>query len=53
MSSDLATFFEAVLQSDVLAAEVLPQPAEEQRKAPEIPRCNVTTPSEQMAFGEQ
>jgi hypothetical protein len=53
MSSDLATFFEAVLQGDVLAAEVLPQPTEDQRKAPEIPRGNATTPPEQMAFGEQ
>jgi len=53
MSSDLATFFEAVLQGDVLAAEILPQPTEEQRKAPEIPRGNATPLSEQMAFGEQ
>jgi len=53
MSSDLATFFETVLQGDMLTAEVLPQPTEEQRKAPEIPRGNATTPSEQMAFGEQ
>ena len=53
MSSDSTTFFEAVLQGDVLAAEVLPQPTEEQRKAPEIARGNATTPSEQMAFGEQ
>jgi hypothetical protein len=37
----------------VLAAEVLPQPTEEQRKAPEIPRGNATTPSEQMAFSKQ
>ena len=53
MSSDLATFFEAVLQGDVLDVEVLPQPIEEQRKAPEIPRSNATNPSEQMAFEEQ
>jgi len=53
MSSDLAAFLEAVLQGNVLAAEVLPQPTEEQRKAPEIPRGNVTTPSEQMALEEQ
>jgi hypothetical protein len=53
MSSNLATFFEAVIQGDVLAAEDLPTPTEDQRKAPEIPRGNTVTPSEQMAFGEQ
>lgn len=53
MSSDLATFFEAVIQGDVLAAEDLPMPTENQRKAPEIPRGNGVTPSEQMAFEEQ
>lgn len=53
MSSDLVTFFEAVLQGDVLTAEDLPQPSEEQRKAPEIPRGNTATPSEQLALEEQ
>jgi len=52
MSSDLSTFFEAVIQGDVLAAEDLPAPTEDQRKAPEIPRGNAVTPSEQMAFEE-
>jgi hypothetical protein len=53
MSSDLTTFFEAVLQGDVLVAEDLPTPTEEQRKAPEIPRGNAVAPSEQMALDEQ
>jgi len=53
MSPNLATFLEAVIRGDVLAAEDLPQPAEDQRKAPEIPRGNAVTPSEQMAFEEQ
>ena len=52
MSSDLVTFLESVLQSDVLSAEDLPTPTENQRKAPEIPRGNTTTPSEQMALEE-
>ena len=30
----------------------LPAPTEDQRKAPEIPRGNTVTPSEQMAFEE-
>jgi len=53
MSSDLAAFLEAVVQGDVLNAEDLPMPTEDQRKAPEIPRVNAVTPSEQMAFEEQ
>jgi hypothetical protein len=53
MSSDLVTFFEAMLQGNVLTADDLPQPSEEQRKAPEIPRGNATTPSEQLALEEQ
>jgi hypothetical protein len=53
MSLALTTFFEAVIQGDVLAAEALPQPTEEQRRAPEIPRGNAPTPSEQMAFDKQ
>jgi hypothetical protein len=52
MSADLATFLEAVIQGDILSAEDLPQPTEEQRKAPEIPRGNAVIPSEQMAFDE-
>jgi len=53
MSSHLATFLEAVIEGDVLTADDLPTPTEDQRKAPEIPRGNTTTPSEQMAFKEQ
>lgn len=53
VSSDLAAFLEAVIQGDVLAAEDLPAPTENERKAPEIPRGNAVTPSEQMAFEEQ
>jgi len=53
MSSDMTTFFEAVLQGDILSTEDLPTPTENQRKAPEIPRGNAVTPSEQMAFEEQ
>jgi hypothetical protein len=53
MSADLTTFLEAVLQSNVLAAEDLPRPTEEQRRAPEIPRGNATIPSEQMTLEEQ
>jgi len=53
MSLALTTFFEAVIQGDVLAAEALPQPTKEQRRAPEIPRGNAPTPSEQMAFDKQ
>jgi hypothetical protein len=34
----------------MLAAEVLSQPAEEQRKAPEIRLGNATTPSEANGF---
>ncbi len=52
MASDLATFFEAVIQGDVLTAEDLPTPAENQRKAPEIPRVNDAAPPGQMAFDE-
>jgi hypothetical protein len=52
MSSDLATFLEAVIQGDVLAAEDLPTPTENQRKALEIPRGNDAAPPEQMAFDE-
>ena len=53
MSADLATFLEAVIQGDVLSAEDLPTPTEEQRKAPGIPQGNAVTPYEQMAFEEQ
>jgi hypothetical protein len=53
MSSDLTTFFEAVVHGDVLSTDVLPQPTEEQRRAPEIPQGNAITPSEQMALDEQ
>ena len=53
MLPDLATFLETVVQGDVLSAEDLPQPTEEQRKAPEIPRGNATALSKQMALGEQ
>ena len=53
MSSDLAAFLEAVVQGNVLNAEDLPAPTDDQRKAPEIPRGNAVTPSEQMAFEEQ
>ena len=52
MSSDLATFLEAVIQGEVLTAEDLPTPTENQRKAPEIPRGNDAAPPEQMAFDE-
>jgi hypothetical protein len=52
MSADLATFLDAVIQGDMLSAEDLPQPTEEQRKAPEIPRDNAVTQSVQMAFEE-
>jgi len=37
-------------QGEVMVAGVLPQPNEEQRKAPEIPRGNVMVPSEQLSF---
>ena len=40
-------------KGDVLAAEALTQPTKEQRRAPEIPRGNAPTPSEQMAFDKQ
>jgi len=53
MWPDLATFFEAVLEGDVLAAEVLPQPTEEQRQAPELPRSSASTSPEQLALDEQ
>jgi len=52
MSSDLATFLEAVIQGNVLPAEKLPTPTENQRKAPEIPRGNDAAPPEQMVFNE-
>jgi len=52
MSSDLATFLEAVIQGDVLPAEDLPTPSELQRKPPETPRGNDAAPQEQMTFEE-
>ncbi len=52
MSSDLATFLEAVIQGNVLPAEDLPTPTENQRKAPEIPRGKDAAPPEQMTFDE-
>lgn len=52
MSSGLATFLEAVIQGNMLPAENLPMPTENQRKAPEIPRGNDAAAPEQMAFDE-
>jgi hypothetical protein len=49
MSSDLTTFLDSVLQSDLLSAEDLTQPTEAQRKAPDIPRSTATS-SEQMTL---
>ena len=52
MSSDLTTFLEAVILSDVLTAGGLPTPTENQRKAPEVPHDKDAAPPEQMALDE-
>lgn len=52
MSSDLAAFLEDVLQGEMLAAEELPQPSEEQRQAPELPMGSTSTSPEQLALDE-
>ncbi len=52
MSSDLEAFLEDVLQSEVFSAEDLPQPLQEQRKAPDLPRSSVSISPDQLALDE-
>ncbi len=49
---DLNSFLENVIECEIIPAENLPLPNEEQRTAPEIPRGNTMTPSEQISFDE-
>ena len=53
MSKELNLFFNSVLQSDIMASKVLPQPTEEQRKPPEISQSNSIIPSEQLSFDKE
>jgi hypothetical protein len=49
-SGELTAFFESVIQGEVMVAGFLPQPNEEQRKPPEIPRSVTRIPTEQLSF---
>lgn len=52
LSPDLLAFLETVIEGEVMSAEDLPRPTDEQRKAQEVCRGSGASPAEQMTLEE-